>query len=211
VNDADSARASSAGAFRAPPEPPFAVGAATVEDAPALVALFERSDAPCFCQYWTFTGDKNAWLERCAMAPAENARALERELQTNSLVGVVARSQGAALGWMRLSAAARVPKIYDQRLYRGLPCFAGDREAIFTVGCFLVDRAARRRHVARAMLREGIELARGAGARAIEAFPRRGEALADEEQWTGPYELYEALGFTVVNDFGPYPVLRLTL
>ena len=49
------------------------------------------------------------------------------------------------------------------------------------------------------------------GGTAIEAFPRRSEGLPVEQAFTGPFELFIAEGFTVVHDFAPYPVLRLTL
>ena len=45
-------------------ELPLEVTAAEAGHTDALLALFERTSTPCHCQYWHFTGDKNAWLER---------------------------------------------------------------------------------------------------------------------------------------------------
>lgn len=187
--------------------------AADASHGPLLRALFEREQVPCHCRYWHFTGDKNAWLERCFHFPEQNAAELDAALAAANppLEGVVARSRDRALGWMKLTPAARVNKVYEQRLYRGLPCFNGDRAGIYTVGCFLVDNEARRQGIANGLLSRGVELARRAGARGIEAFPRGGEGLAPEEQWTGPLTLFERHGFQIVNDFKPYPVLRLEL
>ncbi|HEX4515130.1 MAG TPA: N-acetyltransferase, partial [Polyangiaceae bacterium] len=49
----------------------------------ALADLFRACECPCFCRYWHFEGDKNAWLERCALTPAIN----EAELRADVLRG----------------------------------------------------------------------------------------------------------------------------
>lgn len=189
-------------------EPSFS--ALEPSDLTALDAFFERCDAGCHCRYWHFTGDKNAWLARCAHAPADNAREFREAFETGSgMQGVVARAEGEIWGWLKLSAAEEMTKLYDQRLYRGLPCFNGDRSGTYTVGCVLVDPERRRRGLAHGLLQAGIELCRKAGARRIEAFPRRAELVSDGELWLGPYSIFERAGFQAVNDFQPYPVMRL--
>jgi GNAT superfamily N-acetyltransferase len=116
---------------------------------------------------------------------------------------------GKVVGWMKIVPAARVRKLYEQRAYRGLPCFGGDRSGVYSVGCFLVDEEERRKGVARGLLGAGIELARRAGATQIEAFPRRAELVSDDQLFMGPFSIFEQYGFRIVNDFAPYPVLRL--
>ena len=174
----------------------------------ALVALFERTCTACHCQYWHFKGDKNAWLDRLFHSPEQNRSAFVEGLAMPGLKGVVALRAGTAVGWMKLCPAESLPKLYDQRLYKGLPCFAGSRTGMLTVGCMLVDEELRRKGVARALLRHGIELAAQSGAQGVEAFPRRSEQAGAAELWTGPAQLFIELGFRIINDFAPYPVLR---
>jgi GNAT superfamily N-acetyltransferase len=112
---------------------------------------------------------------------------------------------------MKITFATAVGKLYAQRPYRGLPIFREDRERTATVGCFLVEPTWRRRGVGRALLGAGIELARAAGAVAIEAFPRRAEGVRDEELWTGPYDLFAEHGFEIVHELAQYPVVRRML
>jgi GNAT superfamily N-acetyltransferase len=187
------------------------VSAVTPADARALSQLFARTEVSCHCRYWHFTGDKNAWLERCAFSPDENARELSESLASNELTGVVARHGDEIVAWMKLTPARRVEKLYEQRLYKNLPCFGGDRERVYTIGCFLVEPSFRRQGIAHRLVAAGVEAARSAGATAVEAFPRRAELLADEELWTGPFSAFERAGFVVVHDFAPYPVLRREL
>jgi GNAT superfamily N-acetyltransferase len=186
---------------------------ASLEHSAGLMRLFERCSCTCFCRYWHFDGDKNAWLDRLANHPQDSATEMLAALQARSdeMSGVVALAGLEVIGWMKLSPAPAVGKLYAQRLYRGLPCFSGDRAGVLTVGCFLVDPDFRRRHVAELLLAEGMAIGRGSGARAIEAFPRRAEGVSDAELWMGPLEAFERAGFAEVHGFRPYPVLRIEL
>jgi len=189
----------------------FACGALAPESAAALGRLFERAGSRCFCAYWHFTGDKNEWLARLAFEPDVNRRELLQRAESQ-LAGVVAQTaDGEVIGWMKLEPARNVAKIYAQRTVRGLPGLGLERDGVWTIGCFLVDPAWRRRGVARALVRAGVELARAEGARSLEAFPRRAEGVGDEELWTGPFPLFEREGFHVVHEQVQYPVLRRDL
>jgi ribosomal protein S18 acetylase RimI-like enzyme len=184
-----------------------------------LLALFERAENGCYCNYWHFTGDKNAWLERCYVHPEENRAALVARLQSPELCGVVAHDAANALcGWMKVTRADAVQRVYEQRVYKNLPCFgadAGARDDVYTISCTYVDEAARGRGVARALLERAVTSAKEAGGAVVEAFPRgapEGAApLRPDEVWMGPEAIFLAAGFTRVSDFRPYPVLRLHL
>ncbi|MFO0571037.1 MAG: GNAT family N-acetyltransferase [Polyangiaceae bacterium] len=192
----------------------FEVVPAGPSHGPGLLALFQRTGSPCHCRWWHFDGDKNAWLDRCANRASESraelaARVAEGHAEARGVVAVDADQ--AVVGWMKVCEALTVPKLFEQRLYKGLACFDGDRSSTWVIGCFLIDEPWRRRGVARALLAGGIELARNSGATHVEAFPRRAEDVPAEQLWTGPSAIFDALGFTTVHDFAPYPVLRLTL
>jgi GNAT superfamily N-acetyltransferase len=194
-------------------ETPVRAVEATHEHGAALTELFRRADIPCHCRYWHFTGATNSWLDRCAHAVDVNRDELLDALERRSAEasGVVALAGDRVVGWLKLAPAESVPKLYAQRLYRGLPCFSGARDGVFAVGCLLVDPEARRAGIAGALLDRAVELARSKGGRAIEAFPRRAEPMSDAEAWTGPLSLFTKRGFEIVHDFAPYPVMRLAL
>jgi len=177
----------------------------------ALAELFRRAGSACFCQYFHFEGGKNDWQARLAFEPERNEQALGERALLDPPRGIVAMDGGDCVGWMKLEPAEGLPKLYGQRLYRNLPCFAADREGVWTIGCFLVDPARRRQGVARALVRAGIDSARAHGASALEVFPRRVQGVGAEELWTGPFLLLESEGFEVVHDQAQYPVMRRSI
>ncbi|MFO0589568.1 MAG: GNAT family N-acetyltransferase [Polyangiaceae bacterium] len=183
------------------------------DDADDLADLFRASESPCFCRFWHFTGTNNEWLDRCANRTIENERELRAGIAAGApdAQGVIARVAGArtVVGWAKVAPVTSMKKAYDRRLYRNLPCFAGDREGVFAIGCFLVHPEHRHRGVAEALVRGAIRFAPMWGARALEAFPRRPrEPVRDDELWTGPMSAFERNGFVEVHTFDPYPVLR---
>lgn len=184
--------------------------------ADALLELFESAGSGCFCNYWHFEGDKNAWLEQCYLHPEKNRDALRARLADPALAGVVALSPaGAARGWLKVTPATSVPRLYDQRVYRALPALGGDRSGVYGIGCCFVAEAERGNGVLRALLEATPSIVKAAGGVAIEAFPRGvpegAAALRPDEVWLGPEALFLDQGFVAVSDFRPYPVLRLHL
>lgn len=198
-------------------EPIIDVVAATPEHRESFLALFEATGTPCYCRYFHFDGPVNEWLERCATRQEENRHELEAALLAGSdeARGVLALDPGdptRVIGWLKVAPAPAVQKAYDKRLYKGLPCFAGDRTGVFLVGCALVHPAFRRQGVATALVAGAVRIAPTWGARALEALPRRPrEPVSDEELWTGPMGAFARNGFVEVHEFEPYPVLRRAL
>jgi len=181
----------------------------------ALVELFEREDNRCFCRYFHFKGDKHAWQDRLANAPAQNRAELEAQARARGpeARGVIAleAATGRAVGWLKVSRASELDKLYQQRLYRGLPVFDRPTDGVFTLGCFFVDPDFRGRGLSRELIRAGVAFARSQGATSVEALPRGELAQSPPERWLGRPSALLAEGFQVVHDFAPYPVLRLVL
>src|SRR5262249_39429456 len=117
---------------------------ASSQHAEGLLALFEGAGSGCYCNYWHFEGDKNAWLERCYVKPEENRAALVARLAGSELCGVVALVEQRVSGWLKLTPASALAKLYAQKPYRGLPQLLGaDRESVYAVGCLYVSEAER--------------------------------------------------------------------
>lgn len=202
------------------PEAELSVRPVTDADGARLAALYAAAEVPCHCRYWHFAGDKNEWLERCFLRPEENRRELDRALAARSedALGVVAELAssdepgGAFVGWCKITPSTAIAKAYEQRFYRGLDCFGGERASVWLVGCVLVHPAHRMRGLSERLVRGAVELARSMGASAVEAFPRRVcSSVSDGELWMGPAGVYERVGFAPVGGEDPYPVLRTEL
>jgi GNAT superfamily N-acetyltransferase len=181
--------------------------------AAGLAALFGSNGYGCHCRFWHFQGTAREWLARCAHEPETNQRECEAALLAGSpeMSGFVAETATSTLvGWLKLAPATSLAKLYEQRLYKGLPCFGQDRSGVFTIGCLLVREDFRHRGIARALLGRAVELAPSLGARALEAFPRSDADVADAALMLGPLRLFQDAGFEIVHDFYPYPVLRRT-
>jgi GNAT superfamily N-acetyltransferase len=188
-------------------------------NAAAWRELFVRSGSPCFCRYWHFEGTKNEWLARCALEPGLNEAemASARTRGTNDARGLVALEGDTAIGWMKVTPRAAVPKLRRLPVYRAVDL--GDDEGLWSIGCFLVDPSARRRNVARALLEAAPAFVVALGGRVLEAYPRHVHesthgSLHDEEAMTGPEALFVSCGFVAVADArltAAYPVYRRSL
>jgi GNAT superfamily N-acetyltransferase len=189
----------------------FRVGRAEPGHGEPLAQLFASNGYGCYCRYWHFGGNAREWLARCFHAPEENRAELLGALAARSpeASGMVAwNGAGELVGWLKLAPAAILSKVYEQRLYKGLPCFGGDRSRVWTVGCLFVREDQRRQGIGRALLSGAIDAARSEGAASLEAFPRSDVDVADAALMMGPLALFIEAGFRVVHDFTPYPVLR---
>lgn len=193
---------------------PIQIEAARFEHHAGIEALFAAAGSPCYCRFWHFEGDSNAWLERCYTRVEDNRAELLAALRAGSdeARGLVAIAGSQTIGWLKVAPAEAAKKIYARKLYRGLPCFEGDRAGVFVIGCALVHPDHRHRGVATALIEGAVRIAPTWGARALEAFPRRPrEPVSDDELWTGPMGAYDKNGFVEVSSFEPYPVLRRVL
>jgi GNAT superfamily N-acetyltransferase len=193
----------------------FATRPLDAELARRAVALFEAAGNGCFCRYWHFGGDKNAWLERSALDPDQNRAEWldDADAQSPRANGVVALDPaGNVIGWMKLAVPASAPKLLEQRFYARLPCLADHAGGAWIIACVLVHPNHRRTGVSGALLDEAIALATSVGAPALVALPRRTtEPVSAEELWMGPFAELVKRGFREVGGEGPYPVMRLEL
>lgn len=179
----------------------------------ALAQLFRACDCPCFCRFWHFEGDKNAWLERCAQSPAANETELRADVLRGEAraAGLVALDGSRVSGWMKLAPRATLPKLRGQSVYRTLDL--GPDDGVLSIGCMLVHPDMRGTGIARALVTAATRMAHDRGARAIEAYPHATENVHEvpERMWMGPYTLFSSLGFKRVAGDDVYPVLRFTL
>jgi GNAT superfamily N-acetyltransferase len=174
-------------------------------DQAAFVDLMEPGG--CFCQFWDFEGDKNAWLERCSVTPEHNRDEACSRIAAGdpSFVAIAAFAQDLMVGFCRLAHAPT--KVRRLSVYRAVP--NATFEDALTLTCFYVRSETRKQGIARALLNGAIAEAKRAGVGRLIALPRVSPPMVhDEEGQFGPPSIFAEFRELVA---GPHPVLELRL
>ncbi|MFQ5967384.1 MAG: GNAT family N-acetyltransferase [Acidimicrobiia bacterium] len=177
---------------------PIEVHPATPDRWDDLVDLFERrgprGGTPptdgCWCMWWRQrTGDG-----------AKNKLALKGLVEAEREPGLLAYESGVPVGWVSVGPRPEFGQLMRSRAYGPKE----DQKApdIFTIVCFYIHPAAKRRGVAGALLDAAIKYAVGRGARTIEAYVLEGG------DFMGRREAYETRGFTEVRTAGKRAILQ---
>ncbi|TVR51710.1 MAG: GNAT family N-acetyltransferase [Puniceicoccaceae bacterium] len=143
-----------------------------------------------------------AYRKRPAEANRADFRALVRE---GPPPGLLAFLEQQPVGWCQLTPRAALPA-FDQlwRLRRV------DDLPVWSLSCLYVRVGFRRRGIATALIEAGVEVARRAGAPALEAYPIDA-AVSPSASSTGFASTFKRLGFREVARRDPArPILRLT-
>ncbi|NIS82270.1 MAG: GNAT family N-acetyltransferase [Anaerolineales bacterium] len=154
----------------------------------------------CFCVAW-WVATWEGWSERSA---EEN-----RDLRTSLLNqgqhdGYLLYVDGEPVGWCQVGPRDRLEKLVHQ--------FALEPDTnTWAITCFLISPAYRRRGLASFMLAEVLRDLQARGVQRVEAFPKHGDELDENDLWNGPESMYIANGFEVVQMGQQRSVLALML
>ncbi len=146
----------------------------------------------CWCMYWRDRDLPHGEPKKQAMAALVRAG---RE------PGLLAYEGGEPVGWISLGPRADFPQLMRSPQYRPRE----DGPAVWSIVCFVVDRPARRRGIAAALLDAAVEHAFAQGAGALEAYPH----LRDPGDYMGHVELFARAGFAPVRETGKRVVVQL--
>jgi GNAT superfamily N-acetyltransferase len=152
----------------------------------------------CSCMRW-----RMASTQYKGSSKEQRVAALERLVRANVPVGILAYAQARPIAWC--SIAPRETCTALER-YRALARI--DDSPVWSVVCFFIDAAFRRRGVRTGLLRAAVSYARSCGAALIEAYPPTPRGLYG---YMGSAALFEACGFRDVTPKGrERRVLRLS-
>ncbi|HWM86183.1 MAG TPA: GNAT family N-acetyltransferase [Kofleriaceae bacterium] len=166
-------------------------------DWPAIEALFGENGAcaGCWCMWWRVPRGGALW-QATRGAPARRAfRGLVRRGEAR---GVLASAGDEPVGWCAFGPRGDFPRVERVRGLAG----AGD-DGVWSVNCFYIARAWRGRGVARALLREALRACKRHGAAVVEGYPpwpTPGERTPSSATWSGPFSIFEELGFRPVRE-----------
>jgi GNAT superfamily N-acetyltransferase len=83
--------------------------------------------------------------------------------------------------------------------------------AVWAISCFFVLPAQRRKGMAKKLLAHALSELKKKGIKRVEAYPRRGEALTEDDLWNGPEDMLVEAGFTLLREDAVRPVLSKDL
>lgn len=169
--------------------------------------------AHCYCMYFHFRGDNQAW-NRCT---AEVNRAAVAALITaGQMQGLLAFAAGKPVGWVNAAPRRALPKLQagDGFAVDGAQPLAqfhvDDPERVGAIVCFVIAASARGQGVARRLLEAACDRFRAQGLAFAEAYPaRQAETAAD--LYHGPLAMYERAGFTTYRELEKYLIVRKAL
>jgi GNAT superfamily N-acetyltransferase len=119
--------------------------------------------------------------------------------------GLLAYLDGEAVGWCRLG-----PRESFERLETSRPLARIDDAPVWSLVCFYVHPAAKRRGVASALLAAAVGRAKAAGAPFLEAYAAR-ENHPNIDAYTGYLPMFLAAGFEPVAEGGRRMIVRRRL
>jgi GNAT superfamily N-acetyltransferase len=187
---------------------PIRVHRVTPSRWPDVVDLFERPGTRggtpvsegCWCQYWHVRG--KAYHEGFA---GTNRARLEREVARRKLHALLAYDDGVPVGWCRIG-----PRESFERLAHTPTAPKIDDEEVWSVVCFYVHSASKRKGVATALLERAVEHAAAKGARILEGYAVPSGHM-NVDAYTGYLPMFLAAGFERKLPGSRRTVVRRTL
>ena len=177
---------------------------------PARWADFERlfgangACGGCWCMYWRLP---HARFQ--AHKGEANRRAMKRLVDSGAVPGLLAYDGDTPAGWCAVAPRADFPRLASSRVLKPV-----DDTPVWSVPCFFIARAYRRRGLSVALLRAACGHARDRGAPAVEGYPvePRQDAVPPAFAWTGLASAFVRAGFAeCARRSATRPVMRYDL
>ena len=174
----------------------------TPELLPDLEDLFGEKGAVggCWCMYWRIG---NQYRKR----PAEVNKADFFKIVSNGPPpGLLAFDGSLPVGWCQLTPRDDLPWLDRSWRLKRI-----DAVPVWSLSCLYVRKGYRRKGVTTALIKAALQVARQAGAPALEAYPLDA-SISPSATGTGFASTFERLGFkTVARHFEPRPIMRHNL
>ena len=168
--------------------------------------LFRRPGewGACWCIYYQREEPPPSDGLTLGQRAARNRRDKKKMVEEGASHGIIVYAGKEPIGWCQYGPKEEIPRIDRTRRYKGLK-LRDEREKVWRISCFCVDRRHRGVGVAAKGLSAALKSIEKRGGGIVEAYPvtRRG-ALAT---WFGTVAMFEREGFEVVAPFGRSNVL----
>jgi GNAT superfamily N-acetyltransferase len=156
--------------------------------------------AGCWCQFWLVRGK----AYRAGWKGGHRER-LEEEVRSGSEPGLLAYLEDEPVGWCRVGPRESFARIEASKVLARV-----DDNPVWSLVCFYVHPAAKRRGVASALLEAASAHAASKGSPFLEAYPV-GAAHPNIDAYTGYLPMFLAAGFEAVGAGGRRTIVRRSL
>ena len=171
-------------------------------DAPLadVEAVFGTKGDPahCWCQWYKIPGSD--W--RAIGDEALHDRLAAQLTASGAGPGLLAYDGDTPVGWCAVEPRANLPRLRQSRIVAGsTPNPDFDEPDVWSLSCFVVPRAYRRRGVGKALTEAAVEFARANGARIVEGYAidhHVREKTPAAELFHGTVSMFENAGFEEV-------------
>jgi GNAT superfamily N-acetyltransferase len=159
--------------------------------------------AGCWCMWWRLPHAQ--WLKQ--KGPG-NRTAMRRIVKAGEVPGLLAYADGSPVGWCALGSRADYPRLATSRTLKPI-----DDQPVWSITCFFVARAFRRRGVTVELLKAAVDFARRRGAGIVEGYPVEPKKnQPDVFVYTGLASAFLKAGFEEAARRSPSrPMMRYTL
>jgi GNAT superfamily N-acetyltransferase len=168
-----------------------------------LCGLFGARGASggCWCMWWRLT---SAEFEK--QKGEGNRQAFKQIIDKGEIPGILAYDDNQAVGWCSLAPRESFPRLARSRILKPI-----DEQPVWSIVCFFVAKAYRRRGLTVQLLQAAIQFARDRGARIVEGYPvepRQG-CTPDAFAYTGLVSAFLEAGFKeVLRRSDTRPIMR---
>ena len=172
-------------------------------DLEALFGPDKGANSGCWCMWWRLT--RSVWDD---MGKARRKAAFRRIVRSSEVPGLLAYGDGRAVGWCAIAPRRASPSLERSRVTAAV-----DRASVWSITCFYIDPAFRRRGLMRRLIEAATDHARRSGARIVEAYPHEPRRRTGSgEVFTGLASTFRTCGFVEVARRSPTrPLMRRTL
>ena len=171
-----------------------------------LEALFGPRGAVggCWCMWWRLK--RSEFDKRQGRG---NQRALKKIVESGEEPGIIAYAGGQPIGWCAVAPREAYPV-----LDRSWTLKRVDDRPVWSVTCFFIAKAFRRKGVTVALLKAAIDYARQRGATIVEGYPvepRKG-SMPDAFAFTGTASAFHRAGFAeMLRRSETRPIMRYVI
>ncbi len=154
-----------------------------------LITLFGERGAcgGCWCMWWRLPRSQFN-----KQKGSGNKEALRELVDSGEIPGLIAYSEGQAIGWCAVAPREKYPTLANSRILKPV-----DDQPVWSVVCFFVAKPFRRQGVTVELLKAVIEYSKANGASIVEGYPvePKKEKMPDIFAYTGMASAFRKAGF----------------